>query len=670
MARTVGKVAGVRLGGIDPSVIRELSGVYKPFVKAFKELISNAFDADAEDIRVDFADDFSSVTVTDDGVGMTPFEFRTDFTRIGGGSRRWTGDRTRKGRLRIGSKGIGFLALARYCSQLEVESAAHREFEWNLRADESRAVVDLLSVLPLRIDPILLRDRISVSTGSSGKKRRERLSKPRLTFERGKALLHLGSNIGSAQISLKVDCEGLGFRAFLDFDRLLRLADTANLEELEDFASIEVFEVEDKAGRPGTRITAHQLKAFVRRELRAGKRRGYVRNVASRGGLEQFTWQLSRCTPVSYNRDGNGSAIEGLSALIAMPDNLLLKTLEVRHAGKPLRLARPIYPLEDNASQLASDMLLPVHINESGLHATGFVAGYEKVIFPAEYRGLIIRVRGVSIGDPGFLGAAHLLTGAHKAALSQITGEIVVHSGLDAADALNPGRESFYEENEQYKVLRRHLIGEGESVGGHLAQAISAVLRRSQVKSALKDVLGRAIQRRRALEDISAAVTHLIAVEDACGPSLRAMLKRRRSLVNGLEGANDIDLCSPPRIGGFSVQRAKNLGEPALVDFSTQQVQVDTSRPAWQWSLLLFDRQFEIANKLGRPTHPIAELDLRHNTIYVNWGHPARSQFEERTFLRTALACVLARAACSTNADQMMDMTLKLLSFTTGSADG
>jgi hypothetical protein len=115
-------MTGVRLGGIDPSILRELSGVYKPFPKALKELVSNAFDADADHLQVTIGDDFSSVTVIDDGEGMTPFEFRNDFTRIGGGSRRWLGERTRKGRLRVGSKGIGFLALARYCSRLEVES--------------------------------------------------------------------------------------------------------------------------------------------------------------------------------------------------------------------------------------------------------------------------------------------------------------------------------------------------------------------------------------------------------------------------------------------------------------------------------------------------------------------------------------------------------------------
>src|SRR5439155_6557171 len=135
---------------------------------------------------------------------------------------------------------------------------------------------------------------------------------------------------------------------------------------------------------------------------------------------------------------------------------------------------------------------------EGGLKAAGFLAGYEGIIFPAEYRGISIRVRGVSIGDPGFLGAESLLTGASKAALSQITGEVVVLTGLDAVDTLNPGRESFYEESEHFKVLKRHLIGEGERVGGYLGRVISSVLKRSQVRSSLADVLGKAGLRRRA----------------------------------------------------------------------------------------------------------------------------------------------------------------------------
>ena len=50
-----------------------------------------------------------------------------------------------------------------------------------------------------------------------------------------------------------------------------------------------------------------------------------------------------------------------------------------------------------------------------------------------------------------------------------------------------------------------------ERVGGYLGRVIAAVIRRSQVRSALADVMGRATIRRRALEDMSAAVTYLIA---------------------------------------------------------------------------------------------------------------------------------------------------------------
>src|SRR4029079_2824460 len=74
-----GGAVTMRLSGVDPSIIRELSGIYKPFVKAFKELISNAFDSDANSVIVSFSPDFSSVSVSDDGTGMTPFDFRNDF---------------------------------------------------------------------------------------------------------------------------------------------------------------------------------------------------------------------------------------------------------------------------------------------------------------------------------------------------------------------------------------------------------------------------------------------------------------------------------------------------------------------------------------------------------------------------------------------------------------
>jgi hypothetical protein len=448
---------GMRLGGIDPSILRELSGVYKPFVKAFKELISNAFDADSENVRVEFADDFSAVTVIDDGNGMTPFDFRNDFTRIGGGARRWSGEKTLKGRLRIGSKGIGFLALARYCDRLEVESAADRTFKLRVELPSMPTTLDLISLLGVPLGRDILGRHFSCDIRQSHGQGK-RLQEGRHYKLNPDGEISIGRNLGPAVLSATVDCRQLGFKAILDFDRLLRLADNADLEKLDDFASIEVYERRERNSRSGTRVAALQLKNFVRRELRAERRKGFVRNVSSRAGFERFLWSLSRCAPLSYDIPVDDKN-DHTQSLLAVPPHTTLSSLRVYHAGNATSLRRPIFPFEPASPAVEPDMLVKVRIDEGGLMASGFLAGYESIVFPAEYRGISIRVRGVSIGDPGFLGAESLLTGANRAALSQITGEINILSGLDAADTLNPGRESFYEESEHYKILQRYLRG-------------------------------------------------------------------------------------------------------------------------------------------------------------------------------------------------------------------
>ena len=106
---------------------------------------------------------------------------------------------------------------------------------------------------------------------------------------------------------------------------------------------------------------------------------------------------------------------------------------------------------------------------------------------------------------------------------------------MDAADTLNPGRESFYEGSEPYKILRRHLLGEGERIGGLVGQAIAAVLRAKPGPLTLRDVLGRAgIAAGR--WKMSAAVTHFIASGDPTGSFLRHMIRRNHSHRNGLAG--------------------------------------------------------------------------------------------------------------------------------------
>src|SRR5262249_25636146 len=107
----------------------------------------------------------------------------------------------------------------------------------------------------------------------------------------------------------------------------------------------------------------------------------------------------------------------------------------------------------------------------------------------------------------------------------------------------------------------------------------------------------------------------------------------------------------------------------AEIDYCGEQVRLDTSRSEWSWSLLLFDRRFEVIHKKGDPDQPIGEMDLKNNQILINWGHPIKLQMDERSFLRTSLAWVLAKEAASKDSNQMMDLALRLLAFNT-SSDG
>ena len=469
-------------------------------------------------------------------------------------------------------------------------------------------------------------------------------------------------------MQLSFDCKNLAFRATLDFERLLELADRADLDKLDEFASIEMWQQRKGEAFQGTRITACNLKSFVRRELRAERRKGNVRNIASRDGLERVIWYLSRCTPVCYATTSRPDA-NRLQEHLTVPNSSVLKDLRVSHGGTSTALKRSVYPFEPEALPLYDDMLLDVRIDEGGLKAAGFIAGYESVIFPAEYRGITVRVRGVAIGDPHFFGAEHLLTGASKAALSQITGEINVLSGLDAVDALNPGRESFYEESEQYKILRHYLIGEGEHAVGYLGQAIAAVLRRSQVRSALKEVLGRAVLRRRALDDISAAIADIIASGEKLGAAIRKLLKSTNLNTNGLAHCSDLPLAAPLRAGGLKIVPTEHLSEPAEIDYHKGEIRLDMARPEWDWTLVLFDRRVQVVNKRGGVNRPLGELDLRNERLLINWEHPIRTQMDERGFLRTALSWVLAKEAALGDADQMMELALRLLSFRTSMVD-
>jgi hypothetical protein len=308
----------LQLGGVAPNVIRELSGIYPTFVSAFKELVSNAYDADATLVTIRFSSDLSTVTVEDNGAGMTPFEFQDEYLRIGGSVRDRGEDLTAGGRRPIGRKGIGFLAVARYCHQVQVHSHTDRVvtfcenvvLEPQSSSPEYRstpffqgpfghALAPFTTVQAMRCGAVEL---TPAEYGQNG-----------LTIElsagvwrkfRGQTLI----------VQYSVDCRAVDVQATIDYDYLLSLEDDRNLETLQDFCRVRLVPSDDATKPSPTRVTLH-LREFVQRELQAPQRRGRVRNMASASGLDRFLWNLSRSVPVSYELSSQELARYGLEAL-------------------------------------------------------------------------------------------------------------------------------------------------------------------------------------------------------------------------------------------------------------------------------------------------------------------------------------------------------------------
>jgi hypothetical protein len=650
----------MRLSGVDPSIIRELSGIYKPFVKAFKELISNAYDADATVINVAVARDFSSIEVKDNGIGLNPIEFHRDFARLGG-STAWQNDgQSPGGRRRIGYKGIGFLAVARYCNRMEIRSATTRQHDDRLvvRPGRTRAIdvaYSLRGLIPVETVRTKLRiTNVAISA-----------NKP-LALKRGvdyaavAGVISLKSrrarDASQLEVKYSLECKDLVLKATIDFDYLLSLERKADLHLLENFCEVNV-SVPKKRVEPGTTLRLTGLKEFVVRDLAAMRRQGKGWNIASQSGKEQFFWRLGRATPIEDAFPG-GDIPNPIAKLRSHEQRAKLPQLFVQWLSDPaVNIARAVALPRAGAPE---DSVVPVTINEGGLHAIGYLLAQDQVIYPSELRGIAVRVRNVAIGDPSFFGLERALAGARKAALSQISGEIVVLDGLDAVDAINPGRESFYEENVHFRILKRVLIGHEDALGGLVGQAIRIITERGTVRGQVTAQLADARRRRKVLKDISSAVNDSARVDPSIQKRLIEFLDAP-FVANGLAAAKEVPLRPSGRLAGFELDEGKGLSEEFAIDFGRRRVAIDFASDLWSHEIYVAGKFYEVCFRQGAPGDPMCEFDNAAGRIYVNWSHAVKSAMDEYGFLRAAIVWRLAHHLSPQNADGMIEVALRML---------
>lgn len=114
---------------VDPKLAELLGETYKSTEDAVKELVDNAYDADADNIWVTLPDPLKpnpEITIKDDGTGMKEVELRTEYLKIASSRFSRKGDKTlQKKRAVKGRKGIGKFAGLMVAETMEVQTQAN-----------------------------------------------------------------------------------------------------------------------------------------------------------------------------------------------------------------------------------------------------------------------------------------------------------------------------------------------------------------------------------------------------------------------------------------------------------------------------------------------------------------------------------------------------------------
>jgi len=115
---------------ISLSVLNHLGrNLYRNFITVLGEAISNSWDADAKNVWIYIDKEKNTLTIKDDGIGMTEDDFQTKFLKIGYSKRKDGVNKTAGERPFIGRKGIGKLALLSCAERIHIISkTADTEF--------------------------------------------------------------------------------------------------------------------------------------------------------------------------------------------------------------------------------------------------------------------------------------------------------------------------------------------------------------------------------------------------------------------------------------------------------------------------------------------------------------------------------------------------------------
>lgn len=390
-------------------IIADIStGIYRTPAAALKELVTNAYDAEATKVRITTdAPRFETLVIHDNGNGMDIERFLEVFKHIGGS---WKRIENPKGitptlqRPVIGRIGIGLLAVAQLGQRFYVSSTR--------RGSPSR----FLAEIDLR------------------------------AFHKDDAALQtMGSPDNKIDIGMIKYVDGLPEPKDTHFTIITVLGPKQGLVselhgQLRKAVGAEAeFTVDDPAPTYQRLIDA----------VLDGKRADTVLD-----SYHYLLWELGLLAPVPYYRDKifetSKRRVEGAEQIgvPTIPDFKV--TVDKYEICRPIRFPNPCAVNYGGPTPIVYALEHDRHVAGRRLHFTGYVYSQQPRIDPAELQGLQIRIRHVGIGPFDKTWMGYPFDEGMK--FGQVSGEIYVHEGLESA--LNIDRASFRETDPHYLALR------------------------------------------------------------------------------------------------------------------------------------------------------------------------------------------------------------------------
>lgn len=420
------------------SVLADISlGIYRTPANALKELVSNAFDANATRVVINTGFPyFRTMTCRDNGRGMSPEEFRYIMSIIGGSIKRKGGRQfTDKGRPLIGKIGIGILAVAQICKRFTIISSQRgRDTKFEARVDFTGLAIEEAKEIPL------------------GTEEARKIGSYELFDD-------LPEDLDAHYTKIILEDIEPGFR-----ERLL------------------------EASGPETKISEYEFEKGDPKALSDFVEWLTKKSVRQISDYNRLLWELGVICPVPYLENG---PIKGHDVIPDIKRTLLDYDFTVKIDG--LELRKPIlFPTSPEIRNKGEDYAIydvefDDMVEDRRFVFKGYIYYQRKAIWPPELRGLLVRIRNVAIGmyDKSLLNYPM----AQGPRMAMLSGEIYVEQGLE--EALNVDRNSFRETDPHYiklqEVVYRRLGGDKETKTAGIFSDISKYSRERNVVRRMKE---------------------------------------------------------------------------------------------------------------------------------------------------------------------------------------